>query len=67
MKSNERHPETGTEARTLSDTVNRTHNAAKAKPFSYSLMEISIKMNEEGLKLGRRYSFDDNGGGYKGL
>jgi hypothetical protein len=67
MKSNERHPEAGTEARTLSDTVNYTHHSAKSKPYSYSLMELSIKMNEEGRKLGRRYSFDDNGGGYKGL
>lgn len=67
MKSNERHPKTGTEARAIADPVNFTHNSAKSKPYRYSLMELSVKMNEEGLRLGRRYSFDDNGGGYQGL
>ncbi|HYK55142.1 MAG TPA: hypothetical protein VEV15_01600 [Flavisolibacter sp.] len=67
MKSNEGHPETRAEARTIADTVNFTNSSAKPKPYNYSLMEISIRMNEEGQKLGRRYSFDDNGGGYKGL
>ncbi len=67
MKSNDRHPQTGTEARAIADPADFMHNPAKAKPYSYSLMELSAKMNEEGQKLGRRYSFDDNGGGYQGL
>jgi hypothetical protein len=69
MKRNERHPDQGVEARAIaSTTLNLSYNPNQWEGYSYSTMELSVlKMNEDGLKIGRRFSFDDNGGSYQGL
>jgi len=69
MKREERHPDQGVEARAIASTaLNLSYNANKWEAYSYSAIELGVlKINEEGLKIGRRFSFDDNGGGYQGL
>jgi hypothetical protein len=39
-----------------------------SRKYGNSLKEYgALKVKEEASKIGRRYSFDDNGGGYQGL
>jgi len=70
MSTNNRHPERGarentvyrreTEPNTFPQTSQSVHNPSVKHPRF-------IKDTEQHSKIGRRYSFDDNGGGYQGL
>ena len=50
---------------TSSDTVSNTH--AGEKETVQSERNFAFQAIDESHKLVRRYSFDDNGGGYSGL
>jgi hypothetical protein len=69
MESNKRNTGDSLQATILvkdSSPVKYRHTASGK--YSYSSNELRVsKAIEESLKIGRRYSFDDNGGGYQGL
>ena len=68
MKNNVKKIESTTER-----TLNRiesypNYHEIPSRKFSYSFNEVhELAVREETLKIGRRFSFDDNGGGYQGL
>lgn len=54
----------------LEQSVKTTENHLKLVHSQYQVsnsFESRVKQMPEDLKIGRRYSFDDNGGGYEGL
>jgi hypothetical protein len=69
MKRNERHQQNGVEERAVvsTETLHLDHYSAQLNTYSYSMTVAATRQIEENLKIGRRYSFDDNGGGYQGL
>ncbi|GEM_PF-5506329 len=69
MKNNKRPSESSTELMTLTpDTLRVAYKKSASDSYTYSVSDLlALKAKEETLKVGRRYSFDDNGGGYQGL
>jgi len=69
MKSSKRPTESSAEVRVLI-SENPLHIAYYETSFTaiYAVPELkAVKNQEVNAKLGRRFSFDDNGGGYQGL
>jgi len=69
MKNNKRHSESSTELMTLTpDTLRVAYKKSVSDTYTYTVSDLlALKAKEETSKIGRRYSFDDNGGGYEGL
>lgn len=70
MKSSERYQENGAGERNVvaTETLHITYHSTLSNKYSHPKNLAATKLTEEEtLKIGRRYSFDDNGGGYQGL
>lgn len=69
MSSSNRHPERGVRENTL---TRREHESSAFSPTTKAIHHSNhharvLKELEQTSKIGRRFSFDDNGGGYQGL
>lgn len=70
MKRSERRQEDGAGERNVVSTETSHfayHSTLSDAPGSAMIATVAVRMEKEALKIGRRYSFDDNGGGYQGL
>lgn len=68
MKSNERHSQNIIGLRALPVPERAVEQQQASLKHIYYATETSLfKINETTAKISRRYSFDDNGGGYQGL
>ena len=68
MKGNKRRQQNGAEERaTALAEPQPSYYSTPSNAYNYSMTLIASKLIDESLKISRRYSFDDNGGGYQGL
>jgi hypothetical protein len=68
MKSNERHSQSVAGLRALPAPQRPADYQQASLKHNYYVTESNLlKMKETTAKISRRYSFDDNGGGYQGL
>ena len=53
---------------TISEFLQANYSELENSKNSFKIMEFTaMKFNELSQRIGRRFSFDDNGGGYQGL
>jgi hypothetical protein len=70
MKNINNQPPTVLPARaiTISEFLHGSYHEKENSLNSFNIMEFTaMKFNELSQRIGRRFSFDDNGGGYQGL
>jgi len=68
MDNNTRHATSSAEPRNWdASNVQQFSYPNPSVETAYSTMNMAAKLAELNNKIGRRYSFDDNGGGYEGL
>ncbi|MGN6401601.1 MAG: hypothetical protein ACTHMD_14190 [Flavisolibacter sp.] len=68
MKSSERHSQNVAGLRALPAPQRPAEYQHVSVKHNYFVTETNLlKIKEATAKIGRRYSFDDNGGGYQGL